>query len=171
MTDHGSAVRTGLIKKEFQTVRQHRRRNRDQHGMVAGAPSSSLRPREASQPAAARTRRTFSVKARAISSGAGPVLRAILRATATSALVGRTVIGKLDPRRKRLDLSAVRMARRIGRAKPSNAPPAPPVHIPDLNAAKLFAEAGSQPRIVESGTLLPRSRLGFLGGRSSWDGN
>ena len=68
--------------------------------------SGSPRPREASQPTAARTRRTFSsaphVSARATSSGAGAVLRAIERATATSALVGRTVTGKLGPRLKRL---------------------------------------------------------------------
>ena len=68
--------------------------------------SGSPRPREASQPAAARTRRTFSsapqVRARAISSGAGLVSRAIARATATSVLVGRTVIGNLGPRRKGL---------------------------------------------------------------------
>src|SRR5882672_297783 len=62
----------------------------------------SEHPREASQPAAAKIRRTFSsaphVRARATCSGAGAVLWAIDCATATSALVGRTVIGKLGPR-------------------------------------------------------------------------
>src|SRR5258708_20747370 len=62
----------------------------------------SAHPREASQPAAAKIRRTFSsaphVRARATCSGAGAVLWAIDCATATSALVGRTVIGKLGPR-------------------------------------------------------------------------
>jgi hypothetical protein len=64
--------------------------------------SGSLQPREASQPAAAKISRTFSsapqVRARATCSGAGAVWRAIDRATATSALVGRTVTGKLGPR-------------------------------------------------------------------------
>ena len=68
--------------------------------------SGSPRPREASQPAAARTSRTFSsapqVRARATSSGAGPVSRAISRAIAISAFVGRTVIGSLGCRRRRL---------------------------------------------------------------------
>ena len=64
--------------------------------------SGSLQPREASQPAAAKISRTFSsapqVSARATCSGAGAVLRAIDCATAISALVGRTVTGKLGPR-------------------------------------------------------------------------
>jgi hypothetical protein len=64
--------------------------------------SGSLQPREASQPAAAKISRTFSsapqVRARATCSGAGAVWRAIDCATATSALVGRTVTGKLGPR-------------------------------------------------------------------------
>ena len=49
--------------------------------------SASPRPREQSQPAAARTSRTFSsapqVRARATSCGAGPVTRAIARAIAS----------------------------------------------------------------------------------------
>jgi hypothetical protein len=50
-----------------------------------------------------------------ISSGAGVVSRAIARAIATSALVGRTVIGKLGPRRRRLGrILAVRMAQGSG---------------------------------------------------------
>lgn len=64
--------------------------------------SGSEHPRKASQPATAKIRRTFSsaphVRARATCSGAGLVLRAIDCATATSALVGRTVTGKLGPR-------------------------------------------------------------------------
>jgi|tagenome__1003787_1003787.scaffolds.fasta_scaffold20417160_2 hypothetical protein len=64
--------------------------------------SGSLEPREASQPAAAKIKRTFSsapqVRARATCSGAGAVLRAIDCATATSALVGPTVTGTLGPR-------------------------------------------------------------------------
>jgi len=59
--------------------------------------STSLRPREASQPAAARAKRTFSsaphVRARAIASGAGFVLRVMAFAIAMSAPVGRTVTG------------------------------------------------------------------------------
>ena len=62
--------------------------------------NASPHPREASQPAAAKTRRTFSsaphVSARAISSGeAGLVFLATVRATLTSVSVGRTVIGNL----------------------------------------------------------------------------
>lgn len=64
----------------------------------------SLRPREASQPTATRAHRTFSsapqVRARASFSGAGPVLRATVRARATSAWVGRTVNGERGGRRK-----------------------------------------------------------------------
>ena len=93
--------------------------------------SGSPRPREASQPTAARTRRTFSsaphVSARATSSGAGAVLRAIDRATATSALVGWTVTGKLGPRLRRLadNLAVLNMTQRIGKESYlSNAPPA-----------------------------------------------
>ena len=88
--------------------------------------SGSPRPREASQPAAARTRRTFSsapqVRARATSSGAGPVSRAIARAIATSALVGRTVIGNLGHRLR--ILGAVRMGSTELDKGHSNAPPA-----------------------------------------------
>lgn len=77
--------------------------------------SGSPPPREASQPAAASIRSTFSsapqVRARANFSGAGPVSRAIARAIATSASVGRTVIGKFGARLFRV-LRAVRMVRR-----------------------------------------------------------
>ena len=66
--------------------------------MVTGAPQRLAAPTRASQPTAARTKRTFSsapqVRARATSSGAGLVLRAMARAIATSASVGRTVTGK-----------------------------------------------------------------------------
>src|SRR4051812_31215356 len=67
--------------------------------------SGSVHPREASQPAAAKTRRTFSsaphARARATCSGAGVVLRAIDCATVTSALVGGTVTEKLGPRQEK----------------------------------------------------------------------
>ena len=113
-----SAIGTGLIEQDFQSMRQQRRRGRDQQCMVAGSPQGSPRPREASQPAIARNRRTFSsaphVRARAISSGAGAVSRTIARAIATSAPVGRTVTGTGSWRRWRQmgsfrDLAAVCM--------------------------------------------------------------
>jgi hypothetical protein len=81
--------------------------------------TGSLCPRVASQPTAARPRRTFSsaphVSARATSSGAGAVLRAIERAIATSALVGRTVTGKLGPRLRQLgdNLVVLNMTQRM----------------------------------------------------------
>jgi hypothetical protein len=84
---------------------------------------ASAHPREASQPAATKTRRTFSsaphVSARAIASGAGAVLRAIDRATATSALAGRTVIGKLGPRLRRAadNLVVLNMTQRSGKKR------------------------------------------------------
>jgi hypothetical protein len=83
--------------------------------MVPARRSGSISPREANQPAAARSKRTFSsapqVRARATSSAAGLVCRAIVPATVASAPVGRIVTGKVGPRRRRLDriLSAVRM--------------------------------------------------------------
>jgi hypothetical protein len=91
-------------------------------------------------------------------------LRTIFRAIATSAPVGRTVIGNLDPWRRRLDLIAVRMARRIGRVKPSNAPPTPPVRRSSgPQRGETIRGSGLSARIL-SGTLLPRSRLEFVGG-------
>ena len=83
--------------------------------------NGSLQPREASQPAAAKIRRTFSsaphVRARATCSGAGALLRAIDCATATSALVGRTVTGKLGPRPRKFadDLATLNMTLRSQR--------------------------------------------------------
>jgi hypothetical protein len=91
--------------------------------------SGSPRSREANQPTAARTRSTFSsapqVRARATSSGAGPVSRAISRAIAISAFVGRTVIGNFGRRRRRLArvLAAVCMGSKDRRCGLSNAPP------------------------------------------------
>jgi hypothetical protein len=73
--------------------------------------NASLHPREVSQPAAARTRRTFSsapqVRARATASGAGLVLRAIACAIAMSASVGRTVIGTVSLGWRRAGLARI----------------------------------------------------------------
>jgi hypothetical protein len=114
--------------------------------------SGSPRPREASQPTAARTRRTFSsaphVSARATSSGAGAVLRAIDRATATSALVGWTVTGKLGPRLRRLadNLAVLNMTEGIGKVTfPTHHLPIkvlPSVEIRDFQKSGLFMACG-----------------------------
>ena len=83
--------------------------------------SGTPQPREASQPTAVRTRRSFSsapqVRARATCSGAGAVLRAIECATATSALVGLTFTGKLGLRPRRLadKLAILNMSQRSKR--------------------------------------------------------
>src|SRR5216683_2301733 len=78
------------------------------------------RPREASHPAAASARSTFSsaphVRARAIASGAGSVLRAMAFAIVTSDPVGLTVTATVSPERRRVGLArllaVIRMAKR-----------------------------------------------------------
>ena len=131
-------------------------------------PPITGRDRDRARRAAGRRQNQKDLLIRATNQGAGnlfrswTVLRTIFRAIATSA--PETVIGNLDPWRTRLDLSAVRMAQRIGRAKPSNAPSTPPVRRSSGPQRGETIRGCRRSARILSGTLLPRSRLEFVGG-------
>jgi hypothetical protein len=116
--------------------------------------SGSAHPREASQPTAAKIRRTFSsaphVRARATCSGAGAVLRAIDCATATSALVGRTVTGKLGPRPGKFadDLATLNMTLQSQRK----------VHFQRANRCQRSFPAAENPQLPKGAALLSPTR-------------
>ena len=44
VAQHRQAIRTRLVEQKLQTVGQQRRHNRNQHGVVAGAPQRFARP-------------------------------------------------------------------------------------------------------------------------------
>ena len=132
-------------------MRQQRRSNRNQQRVVPGAPQP-LAPAARGKPAG-RHQKEKDLFVRAAGQGAcdlldgRPSIPAIVRATATSALVGRTGFGKLGPRRTRLDRFWVlhASAHTIADVKPPNAPPAPGFmfcHSREDRPVKLFWPMG-----------------------------